>query len=495
VAPDTRDVVIEAAHFTPAGILRMSRRHGLVSESSLRFERGVDPELPPYASAKAAMMLVELGGGVYGGVSEVDFPRERPAVTLRAALPGEVVGVPYDRDTVVRRLTDVGCEVVGAGADTLTVTSPTWRTDLLEPYDLVEEVARLEGYDAIPAVLPVAAPGRGWTEEQRRRQAVSRALAAAGYVEVLTVPFHSRGVLDALAVPVGDPRRQLARLANPLSEEAAYLRTTLLPGLVEALRRNLGRGSQDVLLYELGTVFRQGAERPAAPRPPVTNRPDPEQWAALEAALPEQPWHAAAILAGHAALPGWWGAGRVADWSDAVQAGRTLAAAAGVPVEVHQAEMAPWHPGRCAAFTIGGQVVGYAGELHPKVVDALDLPRRTCALEIDLSAVLAVPRELASTPLVSPFPVATQDVALVVDSATPAAAVEAALRDGAGELLESLRLFDVYAGPQLGEGRKSLAYTLRFRAADRTLTAEEATAARDAAVAEATARTGATLRA
>jgi phenylalanyl-tRNA synthetase beta chain len=196
---------------------------------------------------------------------------------------------------------------------------------------------------------------------------------------------------------------------------------------------------------------------------------------------------------------GWWGKGRPADWADAVEAARKVAHEAGTELVIRKGQYGPWHPGRCAelAITVDGaeRVVGHAGELHPRVVKALGLPERTCAMEIDLDAVESAGDAMVKAPRISTFPVATQDVALVVDAVVPAAEVEEALREGAGELLESIRLFDVYENvEQLGEGRKSLAYALRFRAADRTLTVDEASAARDAAVALAGERVGAELR-
>jgi phenylalanyl-tRNA synthetase beta chain len=295
-------------------------------------------------------------------------------------------------------------------------------------------------------------------------------------------------------LPADDSRRHALRLANPLSDEEPYLRTTLLPGLLGALRRNVGRGTPDVALFEIGPVFRPGADPlPPAPRPAVDRRPSGEEIAALDAALPEQPWRVAVALCGEREPRGWWGKGRPALWADAVEAARLVARQAGVEVSVRADRHAPWHPGRCAALLADGRVVGHAGELHPRVVAALGLPDRTAVMELDLD-LLGADLSPVPAPRISTYPVATQDVALVVDATVPAAEVEAALRDGAGELLESLRLFDVYRGEQVGEGKVSLAYALRFRAPDRTLTVEEATAVRDAAVAEAARRIGAELR-
>jgi phenylalanyl-tRNA synthetase beta chain len=295
-------------------------------------------------------------------------------------------------------------------------------------------------------------------------------------------------------VPADDPRRTAVRLANPLSDEAPEFRTTLLPGLLSALRRNVSRGQTDAALFELGVVARPaGLPLPPAGRPPVDRRPTPAELAALDAALPPQPWHVAVVACGHRDPAGWWGGGRPADWADALEAAHRVAQAVRVPLDVQTDRVAPWHPGRCARLVAGGRTVGHAGELHPRVVAALGLPERTVAMELDLDA-LGLDERPVPAPEVSTYPVATQDVAVVVEETVPAAAVAAALADGAGPLLESLRLFDVYTGAQVGPGRKSLAFGLRFRAADRTLTVEETTAARDAAVAEAARRVGAVLR-
>ncbi|GAA3071619.1 hypothetical protein GCM10020000_65330 [Streptomyces olivoverticillatus] len=304
--------------------------------------------------------------------------------------------------------------------------------------------------------------------------------------------------LNHLGLEADDPRRTAVRLVNPLSDTEPALRTTLLPGLFAALRRNDGRGEHDLALFETGLVFRPTGDEATPVRLPVDRRPTDEEIAALDAALPRQPRRAAVVLAGAREQTGWWGQGRPATWADAVEAGRTVAREAGVELIVRQDQHAPYHPGRCAALlaVVDGQetLVGNAGELHPRVTKAFGLPERTCAMEIELDLLERARTGALQAPHVSAFPVATQDVALVVDASVAAADVEAALKAGAGELLESLRLFDVFTGEQLGEGKKSLAYALRFRADDRTLTAEEASAAREAAVRSAVERTGAVLR-
>ncbi|MFI1396676.1 phenylalanine--tRNA ligase subunit beta [Streptomyces sp. NPDC020681] len=493
----TTAVVIEAAHFDAISIARTARRHKLASEASKRFERGVDPQAAAAAAQRTVDLLVLLAGGTAeAGVTEVVAPSAPRTIAMPANHPDRVAGVDYGRETVVRRLQEVGCDVYGQ--DELVVTVPSWRPDLAEPNDLAEEVIRLEGYENLPSTLPTPPPGRGLTERQRLYRRVGRALAGAGYVEALNYPFIGEQVLDKLDIPADDESRRLVRLVNPLSDEEPALRTTLLPGLLGALRRNDGRGSHDLALFETGLVFRAPEKEGIAVRLPVHRRPTDEEIAGLSGVLPVQPRHVAAVLSGAREQAGWWGKGRPAEWADAVETARTVAREAGAELIVRQGQFGPWHPGRCAelAVVIDGteRTVGYAGELHPRVVKALHLPARSCAMELNLDLVEQASAGALVAPRISTFPVATQDVALVVSSDVPSADVEQVLREGAGELLESVRLFDVFVGSQIGEGKKSLAYALRFRAADRTLTVEEATAARDAAVALAAERTGAVLR-
>jgi len=486
------DIVIEAAHWQPASIARAVRRHKLPSEASKRFERGVDPMVAAVALQRCVDLLVQHGGAAaVEGFTVVGTLEPVPAIELRAGLPAAVAGLPIDRDAVHRRLTQVGCMV--DGADVLRVRPPSWRPDLTDPADLVEEVVRLEGYDRIPSELPAPPPGRGLTEAQRLRRAISRALAAAGHTEVLSYPFVSPAVHDAFGLAAEDPRRRALRLANPLSDTEPELRTSLLPGLLTTLNRNVGRGNRGLALFEMGLVYLPRADAPQVPRPRVDRRPSDDELAALDAALPDQPRHAAVALCGDIERAGWWGPARAVGWADALDAARAVAEAARVELTIRPAVLPPWHPGRCAQLLVGGQVIGHAGELHPRVIAALGLPERTAAMELDLDALAPPPPVTA--PELSAFPPVLLDVALVVASGVASTEVLAAVRDGAGDLLESVRLFDVFVDDvRLGSGVKSLAFALRFRAADRTLTVDEALAARDSAIALAGDRTGAQLR-
>jgi phenylalanyl-tRNA synthetase beta chain len=510
IGETSTEIVIEAAHFSAVGIARQSRRHRLGSEASYRFERGVDRELPMRASAKAVAMLADLGAArVVPGCTHAQVPVPPVRIAMAASHPDRVAGMTYGRAVVERRLRQIGCAVhPGEGTDILDVHPPSWRLDLEGPNDLAEEVIRLEGYENIPVRLPRAPAGGGLTQAQRTRRAVSRAFGGSGYVEVLSFPFSSAADFDALQLADDDPRRRAVRLANPLSDDEPLMRTTLLPGLLRTLVRNLGRGFGDLALYEMGLVYLPRPAQPGAvvraPRLRVDRGPTGSELAVLDNALPRQPLHAAVVLAGNRWPAGWWGPGEAAVWADAVQAARDVAAAANVALTERAAQYLPWHPGRCAELVViagdgSEQQAGFAGELHPRVVAAFGLPPRSCAMEIDLSLLESAAAGPAQAPRLSTYPVATQDVALVVARSVPATRVADALRagiaaSGAADLLEEIRLFDVYTGAQAGEGKKSLAYTLRLRAPDHTLTASEAAAVRDAAVAEAARLFGAVLR-
>lgn len=488
----TTEIALESAHFDATSVARTVRRHGLASEASRRFERGVDPQLARYAAEVAAEMMAGPGASPSGDVrlTEIGAPVPPASVTLPAGECERLGGRVYPVVTIRQRLADVGC--TSEGSDPLIVQPPSWRPDLTRAADLVEEVLRLEGYQTIPVTLPRAPAARGLTAAQRAKRRATAALSDVGFAEVLLLPFVAGDVADRLGLVPDDPRRTAVRVANPLSEDEAYLRTTLLPGLIGAAGRNVGRGLPDVSLFEIGTVFLANPAAPATPPPipPVTRRPTHDELAALESTLPVQPTHVGAILAGQRVVSGPLQEARATDWADAVSAAKSLAAALGATLTIGSATEAPWHPGRCAALSVvtpsGPLVVGYAGELHPRVVADAGLPARACALELNLGDLIDAAEPPPVLPPLSPYPPADRDVALLVPDGVNAGAVAAALREGGGADLESLRLFDDFTSDA---GQRSLAYRLRWRA-DRTLTAEEVNARRDAAVALAVERTG-----
>ncbi|CAN3128995.1 phenylalanine--tRNA ligase subunit beta [Mycobacterium sp. smrl_JER01] len=497
VRDSTTDVLLEAAVWDPAAVSRTQRRLHLHSEAGRRYERTVDPAISVAALDRCAALLADIANGtVEPALTDWrgDPPRQdwaHPAVSMPVDLPDRTAGVRYPDGAARTRLTQIGASVVVDGG-TLTATPPSWRPDLRQPADLVEEVMRLEGLDVIPSVLPAAPAGRGLTPGQRRRRAIGKALALSGFVEILPTPFLPAGIFDQWGLDAGDPRRNTTEVLNPLESDRPALATTLLPGLLEALTRNVARGAVDVALFAIAQVVEPTAETTSVQRIPNDRRPTDEEIAALDTSLPRQPQHVAAVLAGLREPAGPWGPGRPVEAADTFEAVRVIGRAAGVEFTLRAAQHLPWHPGRCAEVLIGDVVVGHAGQLHPAVVERSGLPKGSCAVEIDLDAVPITERLPA--PGVSPFPAVFQDIALIVDADIAAQSVVDAVRAGAGALLEDVRIFDVYTGPQIGDGRKSLALALRFRAADRTLTEDEASAARDAAVRAAAERVGAVQR-
>ncbi|MCA0253811.1 MAG: phenylalanine--tRNA ligase subunit beta [Actinobacteria bacterium] len=490
----TTDIVLEAAHFDSSSIGWTLRRHNLPSEASKRFHRGVDPDAAYAAAHRAARLLVELAGGTLSAAETVaGAVPAMPTQAIPAGLPARILGTPVSAEQVAEILRASGV-VVEVSGDAFRLLPPTWRPDLRDPYDYVEEVGRKLGFDTLPAPVPRAPVGRGYTPEQRARRAINAAAVAAGFVEVLSFPFSSAEDLDRMGVAADDRRRALVRLHNPLAETQPDLRTTMLPGLFAAIARNTSRGNDDLALFEVGRVFFAG-DGTAAPIPGVAGRPSADELAAIEAALPTQPRHFGAVLTGYWRRPGWQGAGIPAGWEQAFALADIVAGAVGATLERSSSDRAPWHPGRCAALTVAGEVIGHAGELHPTVCRDFGLPARTAAVELDLDALIRLAPARGSITAVSSHPVAKEDVALVVADDVPVAQVKQALSEGAGDLLESLALFDIYTGSQVPAGHRSLAFALRFRAPDRTLTDAETAAARGAAVARAAAATGAELRA
>nr|MCW2728734.1 phenylalanyl-tRNA synthetase subunit beta [Aeromicrobium sp.] len=489
----TTDVVIEAAVWTAPMIARTARTQRLTSEAAKRNERGVDPTLPAHAARRVADLLVEHGGGTLEDgltlIGEAPVPAD---IVLRADLSARVTGVDIDTIAAVEALEANGC-AVEVDHDWLTVTPPPWRPDLTDPYDVVEDVLRVVGYDQVPSVIPVAPAGRGLSVAQKLRRRAGNILAGEGLVEVKTFPFAGPADWDRMGLPADDVRRRQVLLENPLSAEEPGLTTTLLSGLLRSLVLNIGRGHADVHITETGRVFLPQAVEAEAPIYGVDRRPTVEELDAFAAVLPHQPYHVGLVMSGERVRSGWAGAGRPVTWADAVAVVRHLATALHVDIEVEAADQAPWHPGRCAAIVLDGVTIGHAGELHPRVLKAYGLPPRVVAAEVDLDALIAASPAVGPRPDFSAYPVAKEDLALVVDVSAAAGPLATTLASSS-PLIESARLFDVYTGEQVAEGKKSLAFALRLRAPDRTLTDEDIKGAREAAVSAAASQHGATLR-
>ena len=495
VSDATSTVLIEAAHFEEVSIARSRRRHKLPSEASKRFERGVDWQVASVAAQRAVDLLVELAGGTAAAEgTDVGTPPDAVTIALPAGFAAARIGIGFTEQQIVTSLEDLGA-VVEKFDGGWSVTAPSWRNDLETKEDLSEEIARLVGYDQIPATLPVAPPGRGLTRTQQQRRRLIQALADAGLTEVLAYPFVSKAANDTFGVAEEGAPRAAVKLANPISEEQGFLRTSILPGLIEVAKRNLSRGFRDLALFESGLVFLPGDTMGTASIPPLGAKPSDHVLDTLYEGVPEQPLYIAAVLTGHDSPAAASHTPRLWDWADALDAARLAGDVLGVELVVSQGKHQAFHPGRAAQLSLrSGEVVGYAGELHPKLLAAYDMPARSVALELNADALFEAAADVIVARHISTFPVATQDVALVVPQDIPADDVLAALREGAGELLEDVALFDVYAGKGIEDGKKSLAFALRFRANDRTLTADEASTARENAVALAAERFGAVQR-
>jgi phenylalanyl-tRNA synthetase beta chain len=443
------------------------------------------------AAARVAQLLVELAGGTADPLGSVlkDVPARQP-IELRADAAARLTGVEYTSEETVEILERIGAQV-SKTSNGFSVVPPSWRPDLIDSASLIEEVARIAGYDRIPSQLPTAPPGRGLTRAQRLRRQVAQVLAANGGTEVLAYPFLTEEQQKAVS---GDAPS--VRLANPLDAAAPLLRRSLLPGLLDIARRNLSRGLLDVRVFEVGTAFlpetEAGGYTGALPR--VAELPDAKTLAALHASIPAQSWFVAGLFIGDS-VPKQPGSAAVpAGLPDALDAARQVAAAVGAELRFTTWEHPALHPGRTACVLLGDTVVGVAGEVLPSIAAELNLPRTVAVFELDLDAVIAAaPAEVTPRPI-SGYPAATQDLSLVVATETPAGDVRGAVAVGAGPLLERISLVDDYRGAGLEPGTKSLTFALRFRAPDRTLTAAEATEAKLAGLAAAADRFGATLR-
>ena len=501
VSATTTDIVLEAATFDPVTVARTARRHRLPSEASKRFERGVDPQLPLIAAHRAAQLIVEHGGGTIAAQVTDEGSATAPAPITAGLRDAErIVGIPYTDAQVTGSLEAIGCTLAHGAEGELTVTPPSWRPDLEIREDLVEEIARLVGYAQIPSELPTAPGGRGLTVAQRARRAARRALAEVGLIEVNSAPFVAPAIHDRLRYAEADARREAVRILNPLSEDEPLLRTELLQTLLPVARRNLGRGEEQIAIFQRGSVFRARSGQGSAPVPAAAQRPSEQELEQILAALPAQTSALAAVIGGASGPDSWQGEPAPWGWADALDLARRAAAAVGAELEVRQTEHAPFHPGRAAELRVrtdsgDGLAVGAAGELHPAVIKEFGLPARTAAFELDLEAVIAAAPAVVRAEPVPTYPPAKEDFAFVVEQSVPASAVEAAIVVGAGDLAERVHLFDVFTGEQIGEGKKSLAFAIRLRSTEGTLTAEQIGETRQRIIAAVESAVGGELRA
>jgi len=485
ISETTTEIALEAVRFDPTCVAKNSRRHKLSSEASRRLERSVDPLLAQYASARFVQLLTENSPAQHVATVVAGEPRFSPMVKVDPAYISRIMGVDVAPAEIVKILRTIGCEV---NEKTFEVNPPSWRADLLGQADFTEEVARMVGFDKIPSILPPRPKHASLTHSQKRRRAVSMMLASRGLAEVQTFPFTNQETIDALGF-LGE-RASTYRIANPMSEEFPLLRVHMVPGLLEVAQRNISRGARDFAIFEMGSIFRGVQKLVPMISPALGHKPGPEEIASIYASLPPQAFHVAGLLVGKVENEDWQGKPRSYTWQDAIAFAQEVLQLCNHSWTIKRSDIAPWHPGRCAELLIDGKPVAHAGELHPRIVEMYGLPERSSAFAVALNALPDSPLVRPST--VGTMPAALQDVALIIDSSVSALEVEEALRAGAGELLESISLFDRY--DKIGDGKISLAFSLVFRAADRTLTGAEVSALRDSAVKSAEKATGAVLR-
>ncbi|WP_243049625.1 phenylalanine--tRNA ligase subunit beta [Dyella sp. RRB7] len=466
VTDDTHDVFLEAAHFAPAAIMGRARKLGMHTDASHRFERGVDPALPRRALERATELLLSIAGGKAGPVlvaeNLADLPK--PAtVTLRRARLKRVLGVDVADAEVARIFTALGMQVVPQ-ADGWQVTAPSSRFDIEREEDLIEEVARIHGYDNIPTHTPAGALTLAVEPEGRLNElAVREQLAARGYYEAVNLAFVGNDLLQRWGMT-----EQLVPLANPLSADLAVMRPSLLPGLIVALSHNRARQQERVRLFELGRVFGSGG---SLREEPAIHGRTPQQAAPAPVETPSL----ALVACGTAHAEQWGEVARTLDFHDLKGDLDALIAWGGEPQRwaVHADDLPAWlHPGRGARVTRDGVTVGYLGALHPQLAKALDLGADVHVLELELEPVLG--RRLPKAQPVPRFPSVRRDIAVDVPEEVSWSQIEQAVRQALGGQLKELRLFDRYSGKGVEAGRKSLAMGLILQDASRTLTDDDA---------------------
>jgi len=447
VSGSTADVLLESATFEAKGVLRTARRMGLRTEASIRFERGTDPEAVALAAGRAAALIAAWSGGtVLAGEIDVGEAPRRRTVSVRPRRASVLLGYELTDTMVSDALARLRLPAT-VGDDEVSVEVPGFRVDLLREADLVEEVGRVIGYDRVPARVHGAPQAGGLRRDQRVRRRIRELLAAAGLYEISSSSFVSGADLELFE----DARRHGVRIANPISERDDVLRTSLLPGLLEAARRNVAQRTGPVRLFEIGSTFLAG-------------EPDPEETQRV-----------AALMTGPAS-DRWPSEDRGLDFLDAKGALERLLAGLGIERwSLSELTFAPFHPGRSTEVILPERPpAGELAELHPSVAERLDLPGRVAVFELSVEDLVASASEKVAFRPVSRFPPIRRDLAFTVDRDVPAEAVRAALVDAGGELVDRAVLFDVYEGDPLPEDRKSLAFSVEFRAPDRTLTDEEA---------------------
>ena len=471
ISDKSKNLIIESAVFDKGSISKTSRNLKLPSEASKRFERGTDPSINEYAAILAAHYLAKYGKAKIIGITSAKKPMKNQSVNFSPQEVNRLIGVDIENSIMLKILKSLDMKVSKIGKN-WKITPPAWRHDINLAADLVEEIIRIWGYHKIPSQLPKTNIGTGLSSSQKVKRSLSVKMASMGLNEVLNYPFISLEKINNLGIKPNDERQNLVRLANPLSEDLPYLRSTLLPGLFDAVIRNISRGNDNLALFEQGSVYLKPKKKQSKIKPQLLRRPSSKEIQLLDDLIPDQPKMISAILTGEKYNSGWWPNSQKYNWHDPIEMVARLCEEYGIKVSVKNANNAPFHPGRCAEISIGEKILGYAGEFNPSVLEKIGINGKVYGFEIESDLIVEL-AQVIKAPVFSSMPVVKEDLAFVVAKSVTAIEVIETIEKSSGDLLESVRLFDVYEGSNLGEDKKSLAFSLRFRAFDRTLKSEE----------------------
>jgi len=477
VTEQTRKVLIESAYFDPVSIRRTSKALGLSTEASYRFERGADPEMVIHALDQTAALMAQLAGGAVarGRIDQYPGRFVPPEIRLRHSRIKKILGVEIPRDDVVSILSSLGFAVISDEPAMAKIRVPSHRPDVSAEIDLIEEVARIHGYEKIEATYPQDAAIMTRGVQPRPREDEGRnALTSCGFSEIITFSFGSPADMADFANATPGNGIHPIRMKNPLAEDESVLRITHIPALLRTVQKNVNLGNKGLKVFEVGKVYW-----------PVAGEP-----------LPDERLCIAAAATGLFHEVNWRDKPAEADFFYMKGVAETLLDILGYSLmETRRASHAGFHPGICADILVDGVTIGKVGEIHPALIQKYDIGQKVSLFEIDLSAAEPQRRREHGYEKPSRFPYSERDLAIVVDDAVEAAALYSAIRTAGGEMLKRVVLFDMYRGKQVGEGKKSLAFNLRFQSSDRTLTDEEVTAAFNRVVEELEKRFGAKLRA
>lgn len=467
VIETTKNLIIESAIFNPISISATARRHKLPSEASKRFERGTDYEINQLVAIKTAFYLQKFGKAKIEGIATFNknYVQRKISFDINEFL--RLTGINLSRKDIVKILSNLYLTSTGNGSK-ISVKVPSWRHDLMNDADLVEEILRIWGYHKINGVLRNSNKKVTKNVFFEFKNSLSNKVSSLGMNEVLNYPFCSK---DDLSI-AKKSQNAVVKLFNPISENEPFLRISLFPGLFKALERNLSRGQESVNIYEAGHVFIKSSAQPPQSKIPLLKKPDMRLISNLKQSIPNQPFLINGLVTGPSKNLGSLKNDLVIDWRYPISLIDEVLREYGIYAKLEKAENEPFHPGRCGVFKKGNDVLGFAGEIHPKVCEKYGIKSKVFGFELYPEVILRN-IQIKKAPIFSTFPVVKEDLAFIFDKSVIAAEVVELIKGINKELIESVNLFDVYEGANVQVGKKSLAFSVRLRAQDKTLKTEE----------------------